>query len=97
MARDLTTDGGAEMTFVSIELLHPGDTGAGIGAALVGAGLHVSWASEGRGPATARRDERAVADTATLRAVLTALSGPSTDQGTSGGQHARGPADEQFG
>jgi 3-hydroxyisobutyrate dehydrogenase-like beta-hydroxyacid dehydrogenase len=43
------------MPFASIGLLHPGDMGAGIGAALVGAGHTVSWASEGRSPASARR------------------------------------------
>jgi 3-hydroxyisobutyrate dehydrogenase-like beta-hydroxyacid dehydrogenase len=43
------------MAFVSIGLLHPGDMGAGIGAALVGAGYSVAWASEGRGAASSRR------------------------------------------
>jgi 3-hydroxyisobutyrate dehydrogenase-like beta-hydroxyacid dehydrogenase len=43
----------------SIGLLHPGEMGAAIGAALVARGHRVRWASQGRGPATARRAEEA--------------------------------------
>ena len=43
------------MTFSSIGLLHPGEMGAGIGAALVRTGHRVSWASSGRGTSSARR------------------------------------------
>jgi 3-hydroxyisobutyrate dehydrogenase-like beta-hydroxyacid dehydrogenase len=43
------------VTFSSIGLLHPGDMGAGIGAALVCTGRRVSWASSGRGTSSARR------------------------------------------
>jgi 3-hydroxyisobutyrate dehydrogenase-like beta-hydroxyacid dehydrogenase len=39
----------------TIGLLHPGDMGAAVGAALTGAGHEVLWASEGRSEATARR------------------------------------------
>jgi 3-hydroxyisobutyrate dehydrogenase-like beta-hydroxyacid dehydrogenase len=38
-----------------IGLLHPGDMGAAVGAALVGAGHEVRWTSEGRSAETARR------------------------------------------
>lgn len=40
---------------MNIGLLHPGEMGAEVGAALVEAGHQVSWASEGRSPATAAR------------------------------------------
>jgi 3-hydroxyisobutyrate dehydrogenase-like beta-hydroxyacid dehydrogenase len=40
---------------VTIGILHPGEMGAAIGAALVQAGTAVSWASTGRSPATAER------------------------------------------
>jgi 3-hydroxyisobutyrate dehydrogenase-like beta-hydroxyacid dehydrogenase len=43
------------MTVETIGLLHPGDMGAGIGAALVGAGYTVTWASAGRSSASAGR------------------------------------------
>jgi 3-hydroxyisobutyrate dehydrogenase-like beta-hydroxyacid dehydrogenase len=43
------------VAFSSIGLLHPGEMGAGIGAALVGAGYTVSWASTGRSEPSARR------------------------------------------
>jgi 3-hydroxyisobutyrate dehydrogenase-like beta-hydroxyacid dehydrogenase len=44
---------------VVIGLLHPGEMGAAIGAALRGSGHTVLWASGGRSAATARRAERA--------------------------------------
>jgi 3-hydroxyisobutyrate dehydrogenase-like beta-hydroxyacid dehydrogenase len=40
---------------VRIGILHPGEMGAAVGAALVGAGHEVRWASDGRSPATAGR------------------------------------------
>jgi 3-hydroxyisobutyrate dehydrogenase-like beta-hydroxyacid dehydrogenase len=40
---------------VTVGLLHPGEMGAAIAAALVGAGQKVLWASDGRGPATSAR------------------------------------------
>jgi 3-hydroxyisobutyrate dehydrogenase-like beta-hydroxyacid dehydrogenase len=43
----------------SIGLLHPGEMGAGIGAALVSAGYEVRWASAGRRPSSRRRAEAA--------------------------------------
>jgi 3-hydroxyisobutyrate dehydrogenase-like beta-hydroxyacid dehydrogenase len=39
----------------TIGLLHPGDMGAAVGAALAGAGHEVLWASDGRSEASARR------------------------------------------
>jgi 3-hydroxyisobutyrate dehydrogenase-like beta-hydroxyacid dehydrogenase len=42
-----------------IGLLHPGEMGAAIGAALVGSGRRVVWASEGRSEATRARAEAA--------------------------------------
>ena len=49
-----------------ILLLHPGEMGASIGAALVGSGNAVTWVAQGRSAATARR-----ADEAGMRAVDT--------------------------
>ena len=43
------------MAAETIGLLHPGEMGAGVGAALVEAGYTVTWASAGRSPASARR------------------------------------------
>jgi len=43
----------------TVGILHPGAMGAAIGAQLRDAGHDVLWASEGRGPDTARRAERA--------------------------------------
>jgi 3-hydroxyisobutyrate dehydrogenase-like beta-hydroxyacid dehydrogenase len=40
---------------VTVGLLHPGEMGAAIAAALVGEGQKVLWASEGRSPATSAR------------------------------------------
>lgn len=42
-----------------IAVLHPGEMGAAIGAALVGVGHDVFWLPSGRGPATHRRAEQA--------------------------------------
>jgi 3-hydroxyisobutyrate dehydrogenase-like beta-hydroxyacid dehydrogenase len=42
-----------------IGLLHPGEMGAAVGQCLTGRGHTVLWASEGRGPASARRAEAA--------------------------------------
>lgn len=42
-----------------IGVVHPGSMGAGVGGFLVGAGHPVAWASDGRGPDTVRRAERA--------------------------------------
>jgi 3-hydroxyisobutyrate dehydrogenase-like beta-hydroxyacid dehydrogenase len=39
----------------AIGLVHPGDMGAAVGAALVGTGHEVAWASAGRSPASAQR------------------------------------------
>jgi 3-hydroxyisobutyrate dehydrogenase-like beta-hydroxyacid dehydrogenase len=47
------------MEIGSVGLLHPGEMGAGIGAALVSAGYEVRWASVGRRPASRRRAEAA--------------------------------------
>lgn len=59
------------MGFTSIGLLHPGEMGAAIGAVLVGEGRTVSWASSGRGPATAARAAAAgLADVGTVSALL---------------------------
>ncbi len=49
----VTPDSGA------IGLLHPGAMGASVGAALVGRGRRVIWASDGRSPATQSRAKRA--------------------------------------
>jgi 3-hydroxyisobutyrate dehydrogenase-like beta-hydroxyacid dehydrogenase len=54
----------------SVGLLHPGEMGASIGAALRRAGVEVRWASEGRGSATRRRAEAAgLTDAGTLAAL----------------------------
>jgi 3-hydroxyisobutyrate dehydrogenase-like beta-hydroxyacid dehydrogenase len=54
----------------TIGILHPGEMGAAVGAALVACGHDVLWATAGRSPASrARADQaglRAVADVATL-------------------------------
>jgi len=47
------------MTGVPVGLLHPGEMGAAIGAALRARGEAVLWASAGRSPATAERAKRA--------------------------------------
>jgi 3-hydroxyisobutyrate dehydrogenase-like beta-hydroxyacid dehydrogenase len=54
----------------TVGLLHPGEMGASIGAALVRAGHEVRWASEGRGDATRRRAvAAALTDAGTIGAV----------------------------
>ena len=55
---------------VNVLLLHPGEMGASVGAALVGNGHRVSWVSAGRSEATRRR-----ADRAGLRPVETLAEG----------------------
>ncbi len=56
-----------------IGLLHPGEMGAAVGAALAGAGHEVRWASQGRSPATARRAETSgLDDVGTVDAVVEA-------------------------
>jgi 3-hydroxyisobutyrate dehydrogenase-like beta-hydroxyacid dehydrogenase len=51
----------------TVGLLHPGEMGASIGAALRRAGVQVLWASAGRGPATRRRAQAAdLTDAGTL-------------------------------
>jgi 3-hydroxyisobutyrate dehydrogenase-like beta-hydroxyacid dehydrogenase len=55
---------------VRIGLLHPGDMGAAVGAALVAAGHEVGWASEGRSEDSAVRAEAAgLADAITVGAL----------------------------
>lgn len=55
----------------TIGLLHPGEMGAAIGAALTGAGHEVLWASAGRSAATARRAaEAGLVDVGDVAAVL---------------------------
>lgn len=55
----------------TIGLLHPGDMGAAVGAALVGAGHDVLWASQGRSAATAARAADAgLTDVADVAGVL---------------------------
>lgn len=44
---------------MNILLLHPGQMGASVGAALVGNGHDVAWVAEGRGAATRQRAEKA--------------------------------------
>ncbi len=51
--------GGHIIAIESIGLLHPGEMGAGIGAALVSAGYVVRWASAGRSTSSQRRAEAA--------------------------------------
>jgi 3-hydroxyisobutyrate dehydrogenase-like beta-hydroxyacid dehydrogenase len=48
-----------ETTAVTIGLLHPGEMGAAIGAALRASGKTVLWTSTGRSPVTAKRAEEA--------------------------------------
>jgi 3-hydroxyisobutyrate dehydrogenase-like beta-hydroxyacid dehydrogenase len=51
----------------TVGLLHPGEMGASIGAALRRAGVQVFWVSAGRGPATRRRGQAAdLTDAGTL-------------------------------
>jgi 3-hydroxyisobutyrate dehydrogenase-like beta-hydroxyacid dehydrogenase len=58
------------VTVESIGLLHPGEMGAGVGAALVRAGYTVRWASAGRSEATRRRAESAgLLDVGTAQAL----------------------------
>jgi hypothetical protein len=54
---------------VKVGLLHPGEMGAAVGAALVAAGHDVSWASEGRSDATRAR-AAAFEDAGTVEAVV---------------------------
>jgi 3-hydroxyisobutyrate dehydrogenase-like beta-hydroxyacid dehydrogenase len=57
--------------FSSIGLLHPGEMGAGLGAALVRAGHAVSWASTGRSaPSAARASEAGLLDVRTIGAMV---------------------------
>jgi 3-hydroxyisobutyrate dehydrogenase-like beta-hydroxyacid dehydrogenase len=54
-----------------VGLLHPGEMGASIGAALRRAGVQVLWVSAGRGPATRRRAQVAdLTDAGTLSALV---------------------------
>jgi 3-hydroxyisobutyrate dehydrogenase-like beta-hydroxyacid dehydrogenase len=54
-----------------VGLLHPGEMGASIGAALRRAGVEVLWASAGRGPATRRRAQAAgLTDAGTLPVLV---------------------------
>lgn len=54
-----------------VGLLHPGEMGASIGAALRRAGVGVLWASAGRGPATRRRAQAAgLTDAGTLPVLV---------------------------
>ena len=53
-----------------IGLLHPGEMGAAVAACLTGRGHQVSWASAGRGPASATRAAQAgLADAGTVAAL----------------------------
>jgi 3-hydroxyisobutyrate dehydrogenase-like beta-hydroxyacid dehydrogenase len=55
----------------TVGLLHPGEMGASIGAALRRSGVEVLWASAGRGPATRRRARAAdLADAGTLPVLV---------------------------
>jgi 3-hydroxyisobutyrate dehydrogenase-like beta-hydroxyacid dehydrogenase len=55
----------------TVGLLHPGEMGASIGAALRRAGVEVVWVSAGRGPATRRRAQAAdLTDAGTLPALV---------------------------
>jgi 3-hydroxyisobutyrate dehydrogenase-like beta-hydroxyacid dehydrogenase len=55
----------------TIGLLHPGEMGAAVGAALTGAGHEVLWASEGRSPDSARRAaEAGLTDAGDVAGVL---------------------------
>jgi 3-hydroxyisobutyrate dehydrogenase-like beta-hydroxyacid dehydrogenase len=58
------------VAIASIGLLHPGEMGAGIGAALVRSGYRVTWASTGRRPQSAERARDAgLVDVASMEAV----------------------------
>lgn len=62
---------GFAVAFSSIGLLHPGEMGAGIGAALVRAGHAVSWASTGRSaPSAARATEAGLLDVRSIAAMV---------------------------
>ena len=55
---------------MAVAVVHPGDMGAAVGAALVASGHAVVWASAGRSEATRERAERAgLADAVTLDAA----------------------------
>jgi 3-hydroxyisobutyrate dehydrogenase-like beta-hydroxyacid dehydrogenase len=55
----------------TVGLLHPGEMGASIGAALRRAGVQVLWVSAGRGPATRRRAQAAdLTDAGALPALI---------------------------
>ena len=55
----------------TVGLLHPGEMGASIGAALRRAGTQVLWVSAGRGPATRRRAQVAdLTDAGSLPALV---------------------------
>jgi 3-hydroxyisobutyrate dehydrogenase-like beta-hydroxyacid dehydrogenase len=55
---------------VAVAVVHPGEMGAAVGAALVASGHEVLWASAGRSEATLERAERAgLADAVTLDAA----------------------------
>jgi 3-hydroxyisobutyrate dehydrogenase-like beta-hydroxyacid dehydrogenase len=59
------------MTVETIGLLHPGDMGSGIGAALVEAGYTVTWASAGRSSASVHRATSAhLVDVGTVDAMI---------------------------
>ena len=45
------------MTISTMGLLHPGEMGASVGAALIAAGARVVWSRDGRSAATAKRAE----------------------------------------
>ena len=67
----MTATIGFVVTFSSIGLLHPGEMGAGIGAALVRAGHSVSWASTGRSAASlARATEAGLVDARSIDALV---------------------------
>jgi Domain of unknown function (DUF1932)/NAD binding domain of 6-phosphogluconate dehydrogenase len=59
------------MAVETIGLLHPGDMGTGVGAALIAAGYTVTWASTGRSSSSARRAESAnLVDVGTVEAMV---------------------------
>jgi 3-hydroxyisobutyrate dehydrogenase-like beta-hydroxyacid dehydrogenase len=59
------------VAFSSIGLLHPGEMGAAIGAALVRAGHTVAWASTGRSTPSARRaSEAGLVDVRSIAAMV---------------------------
>lgn len=58
---------------MTITLLHPGEMGAAVGGCLVGRGVRVIWASEGRSAASRRRaDDAGIEDLKTLDRALAA-------------------------